>query len=152
LADTLDILTLTEGKAVLNIPAAELRFDTRVAQEITAASRLVDSVYGPVVTRSVTRTFFEPRSSELLLDVPPGSPTFTLSNVAVTEYTAGAATVLAAETATAATGNDYRFRPAAAVLAGRGVEHEPPAVVPDLPDAPLHALTVRAIYDIRESL
>jgi hypothetical protein len=119
LADTLDIVTLNEAKAALNIAAAELRFDTRVAQVVTAASRLVDSVYGPVVTRSVAKTFFEPRFSELFLDVPAGSPTFALSNLAVTEYTAGAATILSAETATAATGNDYRYRSATGTLVRR---------------------------------
>jgi hypothetical protein len=118
LADTLDVLDSTEAKAALNIPATEHRFDTRVAQVVTAASRLVDSVFGPVVTRSVTKTFFEPRGP-LLLDVPPGSPTFAVTNLAVTEYTAGTATVLAAETATVATADDYRFRPATGELVRR---------------------------------
>lgn len=118
MADILDVLTLVEGKTALNIPSSETGYDTELAQVITAASRLVDSVYGPVVTRSVTKTYFEP-CGPLILDVPPGSPTFTVTSLAVTEYTSGAATVLSAETATVATGNDYRYRPATGQLVRR---------------------------------
>lgn len=109
MADILDILTAAEARTALNAVSNWNAQDTpELEQVVTAASRFVDSVFGPVVTRSVTRTVFSP-SGPIALDVPPGSPTFTVSSLAVTEYTAGSATVLAAETALVSTSNDYRY-------------------------------------------
>ena len=106
-ADLLDILTLAEAKRALNIPQSDTDVEAELAQVITSASRFVDSVYGPVVNRSVTRTFPEPKGTIRLPDVPPGSPTFTVTFTSVTEYSAGTATVLTAEDAD--TAGTYRY-------------------------------------------
>ena len=89
MADTLDILTLTEAKAALNIPSSDTSNDTELAQVITAASRFVDSVYGPVVQRTVTKAFSAPYGT-LWLDRPAAI-------TSVTEYVSGTGTVLTAE-------------------------------------------------------
>lgn len=54
MADTLDILTLTEGHTAVNIPVSNTDHDTELAQHITAVSRIIDSQVGPVVNRTIT--------------------------------------------------------------------------------------------------
>jgi|SRR5688572_25747267 len=54
MADTLDLLTLAEGKTAVNIPTANTDHDTELAQHITAVSRIIDAECGPVVNRTVT--------------------------------------------------------------------------------------------------
>lgn len=51
MADTLDVLTLTEGKTAANITTTD--HDTELAQQITAISRLLDAEVGCVVQRAV---------------------------------------------------------------------------------------------------
>lgn len=99
MADTLDLLTLTEAKAALNIASSDTSVDTELAQVITAASRMVDSVYGPVVEREVTTNVLAP-NGRIWLDRP-------LTITSVTEYLSGTATVLTAEDAD--TAGTYRF-------------------------------------------
>ena len=89
MADTLDILTLTEAKAALNVAASDTSVDTELAQVVTAASRMVDSVYGPVVAREVTKLVTAPAGTVWL--ERPAAVT------SVTEYHSGTATVLTAE-------------------------------------------------------
>lgn len=89
MADVLDILTLAEAKQALNIPAATASYDAELAQVITAASRMVDSVYGPVVQRTATKSVVAP-SGTVWLDRPAAV-------TSVTEYVSGTATVLTAE-------------------------------------------------------
>lgn len=108
MADILDVLTAQESRDA--IPGGATPDSTKLAMLTTAVSRTLDKLCGPIVTRSVSRTFFAPTGA-LWLDVPPGSSTFTVSNLAVTEYSGGVATVLAAETAIVSTGNDYRYDP-----------------------------------------
>lgn len=93
MADDLDILSLTEAKAALNIPATNTDYDTELAQVVTAASRFVDSVAGAVVERTITAEEHQGRSTSISLDHYP-----VVSITTVTEYQAGAATVLTAET------------------------------------------------------
>lgn len=109
MADLLDVLTLQEAKRELRIPQATITFDTNeLPLAITAASRRMDDIFGPFVTRAFTRTVLAP-SGDLFLDVPPGSPTFTVTLSTVTEYTSGTATVLTAEDFD--TSGTYRWDP-----------------------------------------
>lgn len=89
MADAADILTLAEAKASLNIVLTDTSVDSELAQVVTAASRMVDSVYGPVVQRTVTKTVLNPQGT-IWLDRPA-------SITSVTEYSGGVATVLTAE-------------------------------------------------------
>lgn len=54
MADTLDILTLAEGHAAINLDVSSTSHDPELAQHITAVSRLIDAECGPVVNRTVT--------------------------------------------------------------------------------------------------
>ena len=97
----LDIITLAEAQAALNITNAadKTATATELAQVVSAASRMVDSVFGPVVQRTVTKTVVAP-SGTVWLDQPAAV-------TSVTEYVSGVATVLTAETAT--TAGTYRL-------------------------------------------
>lgn len=54
MADTLDILSLSEGRVAINVPDQVSSIDTELAQFITAVSRVIDDEVGPVVQRTVT--------------------------------------------------------------------------------------------------
>lgn len=84
-----DILTLVEAKQALNIQATDNVPDSELAQVISAASSFVDSVYGPVVRRSVTKNVVAP-SGTIWLEHPAAI-------TSVTEYVSGTGTVLTAE-------------------------------------------------------
>lgn len=54
MADSLDIVTLNEGKAAINLATANTSYDTELAMFITAICRRVDALIGPVVVRTLT--------------------------------------------------------------------------------------------------
>ena len=54
MADTLDWLTLAEGRAAVNADPASTSLDVRLAAQITAIARIGDDLVGPVVRRTVT--------------------------------------------------------------------------------------------------
>lgn len=54
MSDTLDVLTLPEGRDAINAKADNVEQDVRLARHITAISRLLDDRCGPVVQRTVT--------------------------------------------------------------------------------------------------
>lgn len=100
MADTLDILTLTEAKTALNLTTAT--HDTELAQWVTAISRRIDDLCGPVVVRAVTETHQGGRHFVVPYQQPVSSMT------TVTEYNATSPTVLAAEVFPGTiTTNDY---------------------------------------------
>lgn len=94
----LDVITEDEAKAGLNIPLSDTSQDTELAQVITAASRWLDDLVGPVVTRAVTETHQKP-SNPIYLRQPPA-----LGVTSVTEYSSGTGTVLTAEAVSTAGG------------------------------------------------
>jgi len=53
MADTLDVVTLAEGKSAINIASSDTSQDTELAAYITAVSRRLDSLCGPVVARTI---------------------------------------------------------------------------------------------------
>lgn len=93
MADTYDLLTLAEAKAAINVATSDTTVDTELAQVITAASRMCDQVYGPVVTRTVTS---EVHDGGLGTIWPRQTPA--LSVTSVTEYDYTTSTALTAET------------------------------------------------------
>lgn len=95
-----DLLTLDEAKRALNIPTSDDSNDTELAQVITAASAFVDSVYGPVVERTVTDERHIATGRTIFLHHHPVA-----SITTVTEYAGGTGTVLTAESDEAA--GDY---------------------------------------------
>lgn len=53
MADTLDVVTLAEAKLGVNIATSDTSQDTELAAYITAISRRIDSLCGPVVARTI---------------------------------------------------------------------------------------------------
>lgn len=102
MADTLDLLTLDEGKRALNIPLADTSFDTEVASYITAVSQRMDDLCGPVVKRTITGEVHDGGYGFIF---PAHTPVLSVTTVA--QYSGGTATTLTAETAVASTANDY---------------------------------------------
>lgn len=102
MADTLDVLTLDEGKRALNIPLADTSFDTEVASYITAVSQRLDDLTGPIVKRTVTD---EVHDGGLGFILPVHTPVLSVTSVA--QYTSGTATTLTAETVGASTTTNY---------------------------------------------
>ena len=100
-ADPLDLLTLIEGYRAINTPVGTATViagnpgphDDELAAAITAISRRIDELCGPVVKRTYTgRTYDGGRHAIELADLGP------LETVVVTEYDGTDATVLTAET------------------------------------------------------
>lgn len=57
MADTLDILTLSEGHSAINLADSNTAYDTELAMFITGISRRIDRACGPVVARATTERF-----------------------------------------------------------------------------------------------
>ena len=92
MADTLDLISLAEGKSAVGITTGDTSQDTALALKITAVSRRIDRLCGPVVQRTVTD------------EVHPGGRPWVqvrrwpvASFTTVTEYDATAPTVLTLE-------------------------------------------------------
>lgn len=92
MADTLDVITLAEGKTAVGVGSGDSSLDAPLAQKITAVSRRLDRLCGPIVQRTVTDEVH-----------PGGRPSVrtrlwpVASFTTVTEYDATAAQVLTLE-------------------------------------------------------
>lgn len=88
---TLDIITLAEAKATVNLDQTDVTHDEELARFISAVSSRIDDLVGPVVARSVSELhdggvrFIQPRTT------PVGAIT------TLTEYDSTTPTVLTAE-------------------------------------------------------
>lgn len=102
MADTLDIVSLTEAKSGLNITASDTSQDTELASYITAVSRRLDAIVGHIVARTNTNELHDGGCYYIRPKQTPVS-----SIVTLTEYTNTTSQVLAAETNTTKTANDY---------------------------------------------
>lgn len=54
MSDPLDVLSLTEAKAILSVQASSTNYDTQLARVITAVSRKLDKAVGPIVRRAIS--------------------------------------------------------------------------------------------------
>lgn len=102
MADTLDVLTLEEAKRAINLDLGDDDHDTELAAFVTAVSRRLDALVGPVVIRTITGERHPGGGSIIFPHYTPIS-----SITSVTEYSSGTAQLLAAETATVSTAYDY---------------------------------------------
>jgi hypothetical protein len=91
MADTLDVITLTEAKTALNVNVTT--WDTPLAQAITAISRQLDNLCGPIVNRTITDELHDGGTWVVKLRKRPVA-----SITTVTEYDGTNATTLTAET------------------------------------------------------
>lgn len=92
MADTLDLITLAEAKSFVSIGAADTSHDAALAQKITAVSRRIDRLCGPVVQRTVTDEVHEGGCQWIRVRRWPVA-----SYTTVTEYDATFAQVLTQE-------------------------------------------------------
>ena len=92
MADTLDVLTLPEGKSALNLSGTTAH-DGVLPGWITAVSRRLDKLVGPVVQRTITAEKHNGGVKRIFLKRFPNT-----SITSVTEYDGTTATVLTAET------------------------------------------------------
>lgn len=101
MADALDVLTLNEAKAVVNLTTSDTSQDTELALYVTAVSRQLDRLVGPVVTRSVTE-YYDGGNWRIFLRSRP------VAGIAdVTEVRSLTPTVLTVETTATQTGDAY---------------------------------------------
>lgn len=91
MADTLDVLTLAEGHTAINLPSATTDYDTELAMQITAVSRILDEEVGCVVQRAVTDELHDGGTWQIVTRKWPVS-----SFTTVTEDLSGTPTVLTA--------------------------------------------------------
>lgn len=107
MSDTYDLLTLAEAKTALNITTTAQ--DTELPGYITAISRRLDELCGPIVLRTYTDEEYDGNCRWIVLRHAPASETSATTVTTVKEYMDGTATTLAAETLTVSTTDDYRF-------------------------------------------
>lgn len=108
MADALDVLTLEEAKTALNLKLDTYTHDAEVAMWVTAVSRRLDDICGPIVTRTVTEEIHSGGGSALWLYKTPVASITTL-----TEYSSTTGTVLTAETNTTKPDAGYLLDPEA---------------------------------------
>lgn len=117
MADTLDVLTLSEGHKAINLSDATTEHDAELASFITAVSRILDKECGPVVQRTVTDELLDGGRREVNLRLWPVS-----SITSVTEYSSGTSVALTAETVTSLPSSGYAtdsYGSEPALLSGR---------------------------------
>lgn len=111
------MLSLDEAKKALNISNGDQ--DTELAIYITAVSRRLDDLCGPIVKRTITDEEYPGGVPQIVLRHAPASETATTTVSAVTEYSGGTAQVLAAETLTGSTSYDYMVDATTGILKRR---------------------------------
>ena len=112
MADTLDVITLAEGKSAVNIASSDTSQDTELAGYITAVSRRLDSLCGPIVVRTITaENHLTNGENRVRLRVVPIN-----SITAVEEYDSqGTLLTLTGETKTSKPGDAYLVDPTTTV-------------------------------------
>lgn len=109
--DLLDVLSLPEAKQELNLSEAIGDYDIALNVYVTAISRRLDEMVGPIVFRTIAG---ETHDGGCISIQPFLRPVSTITTV--TEYWFTTPTVLAAETNTTKTGNDYLYDDRAATI------------------------------------
>lgn len=118
MADVLDLITLAEAKSAINLASTVSSQDTELAGYVTAVSRRLDDLCGPIVVRTVTEQH-DGGTSTLFLRQTPTSASATTTLTTVTEYSGGVAQVLTAESLTVNSAYSYRFDPRVGTLTRR---------------------------------
>lgn len=109
MADTLDVITLAEGAAAVNVTTGG-SYDTELAAYITAVSRMLDDRCGPIVNRTITNETHD-TCGEIAITVREGQ---IASVSSVIEYTSdGTATTLTAESVSSKPASGYLIENAA---------------------------------------
>lgn len=101
-ADLLDVLSIADARDEVGIGVGVATYDAKLEPLVTAISRRLDSVCGPIVNRTLTDELYTGGRSSIWLKNRPVSSVTT-----VTEYTGTTAQILTAETNAAKTANNY---------------------------------------------
>jgi hypothetical protein len=101
-ADTLDVLTLAEGRTAIGLSTTDTNQDVRLPSYITAVSRRLDKLVGPIVQRLVTAERHDGGDWWIDLQMFP-----VVSTSTVTEYIGTSATTLTLETIGTTPSNAY---------------------------------------------
>src|SRR5437868_6897514 len=97
----LDLITLNEAKHELNLDLTSTDPDGELARYITAVSRRLDDLCGPIVERTVTDEPHNGGRVRIFLDAPISSVT------TVKEYSGTTLTTLTEESVTSQTSNQF---------------------------------------------
>jgi hypothetical protein len=102
MADTLDVLTIAEARSAVAL-GSDTSMDTVLAAWVTAISRQLDQLCGPVVVRTITAETCDGGASTIRLRYTPVS-----SITSIAEYLNTTSTTLTAESNTTKTVSNYR--------------------------------------------
>lgn len=111
MADTLDLLSPTEASAALNTPSDS----TELARIVTAVSRRLDTLCGPIVKRSVGPELHDGTTSLIILREPPVW-TGASAVMTVAEWDGSTSHMIVAEVQGTPTAYDYQLDPTAGFL------------------------------------
>jgi hypothetical protein len=111
MADPLDVIGIEEARAVINFGGTQVGSDPTLEQFVTAVSRRLDALCGPIVQRTVTDEPHDGGRCRLFLFQPP-----VVSVTSVKEYAGTTLTTLTAETNAAQVADQYRLDPRLGVL------------------------------------
>lgn len=106
MADTYDLLSLIEGREAIGLSDTDTNQDARLPSFITAVSRRLDGLCGPIVQRTVTAELCDGGGWTIDLANSP-----IVSVTSVTEYAGTASTVLTRETVGTTPSNAYLLKP-----------------------------------------
>lgn len=112
-ASAVDILTLIEARQALSMNGDDLDQVELLAAAVTAVSRTIDEVCGPVMTRTVTAERHDGGSADIWLRHWPVNAV-----TSVTEYSGTTATTLTEETIGTAPANGYLLEPYSGLIGG----------------------------------
>lgn len=106
MSDVLDVLTIAEARLAVALDSADATQDARLPTYVTAISRRLDSLCGPVVARLVTGETHDGGQAWIELDSRP-----VVSVTSITEYSTLTPTVLAAESNLSRPATGYLLEP-----------------------------------------
>lgn len=109
MVDLLDVITLPEALKAVNLPAGSSSHDSELAAYVTAVSRRLDDLCGPIVLRTVTGERHDGGHPLVFLKQAPQSRTSATSITTLTEYDCGTAQVLTAEDLAVASTTNFLF-------------------------------------------
>lgn len=102
MADTLDVLTLAEGRLAVNAKADSTQHDETLRRHITAISRLLDDRCGPIVQRTITAELHRGGRCEVFLKRWP------VVSVSLVRQASGGTITTVSAVAFGGTGDGYR--------------------------------------------
>lgn len=108
---TLDVITLAEAHAAINLDDGDTDHDAELARFVTAVSLRMDALVGPVVNRTITAEVHDGGSGLVFLKYAPVS-----SITSLAEWSGNTSTTLTVETLGSPTSSNYVLTSASGLL------------------------------------